>query len=212
MTTFPPAAPTVLTVTIPAYVYKQYEDDDDIQAFFSAYNDGTQYYASWFANVDLPIYTGLSGTLLDWVARGLYGLTRPTLESVGAIVEGPFNSVLFNSLVFNGYVPGTPDTFATASDDIFKRVMTWYLYKGDGKVCTLKWLKRRVLRFLLGASGIDVNVADTSQISITVAGDVITINLTAVTGVSPTILTAFLYIVQGGIVELPPQFSFQVII
>lgn len=209
---FPPGAPTVLTQTIPSYLYVQYQDDDDIQAFVDAYNGATQYYVDWFANVNLPIYTGLSGTLLDWVAQGLYGLVRPTLESVGTIEEGPFNSVVFNALVFNGYVASTASLFFAASDDLFKRVMTWHLYKGDGKAFTIKWLKRRVLRFLIGTNGTAPNVADTSEISISISGDMVTIDLTAVTGVSTSILQAFLYIVQGGIIELPPQFTYEVII
>lgn len=209
---FPPAAPTVLDKIIPAYAYVQYNDDDNIVAFFNAYNGAAQYYLDWFANVNLPIYTGLSGTLLDWIAQGLYGMTRPTLESVGALAKGPFNTTPFNTIPFNAFVPGTPDTFFQASDDLFKRVMTWQLYRGDGRYFTMKWLKRRVYRFLYGANGAAPSAADTSQISITIAGDIVTINLTAVTGVSPTILSAFLYVILGGIVELPAQYLFEVII
>lgn len=209
---FPPSAPTVLTKTIPSYLYAQYQDDDNVQAFVSSFNGATQYYVDWFVNVNLPIYTGLTGSLLDWVALGLYGMVRPTLESVGAGVKGPFNTVEFNSLVFDGYVAGTASTFFQASDDIFQRIMTWHLYKGDGKYFTMKWLKRRVLRFLIGANGKAPSVADTSQISITISGDLVTINLTAVTGAPTATLNAFLYIIQGGLVELPPQFSYEVII
>jgi hypothetical protein len=211
MADFPPVQATVLTETIPAYVYVQFNDDDNVQAFFSSYNDATQYYLDWFSGINLPIYTGLSGSLLDWVATGLYGFMRPTLESVGSMALGPLNSTPLNTIVLNGFVPAVASTFTIASDDIFKRIMTWQLYKGDGKVCTLKWLKRRVLRFLKGANGTDVNVADTSEVSITISGDIVTIDVSAVTGVSNSILNAFLYIIEGGIVELPPQFAYQVI-
>ncbi|WP_258557194.1 hypothetical protein [Kluyvera ascorbata] len=43
-----------------------------------------------------------------------------------------------------------------ASDDLFKRIMTWNFYKGDGFYFTIPWLKRRVLRFLTGVDGVDV--------------------------------------------------------
>lgn len=211
MSVFPPPAPTVVTEQIPAYVYVQYNDDDSIQAFFSSYNDGTQYYLDWFSGINLPIYTGLSGSLLDWVAQGLYGMTRPTLESVGSAALGPLDTAELATITLDYFAPGIASTFFLASDDIFQRIMTWQLYKGDGKVFTLKWLKRRVLRFLKGSNGKDVNVADTSQISITISGDVVTIDLSAVTGVNPTIITDFLYIVEGNIVELPPQFAYEVI-
>lgn len=209
---FPPTAPEVMSDIVPAYVYFQYQDDDDIQAFFSAYNGAAQYYLDWFVGVNLPVYTGLSGSLLDWVAAGLYGLIRPTLEQVGALAIGPFNTAAFNTIPFNYFKPAVTSSFFVASDDIFQRIMTWYLFKGDGKYFTLKWLKRRVLRFIIGTNGSAPNVADTSQISITIASDIVTIDLTAVTGVDVSILNAFLYIIEGGIVELPPQFAFQVII
>ena len=211
MSAFPPLEPTVLDTVIPAYAYVQYQDDDNVVAFFNAYNGAAQYYLDWFVNVDLPIYTGLSGTLLDWVAQGLYGMTRPTLESVGSGPKGVANSEPFNEVVFNYFAPATANTFMQASDDIFQRVMTWQLYRGDGFYFTMKWLKRRVYRFLHGANGAAPNAADTSQISITIAGDIVTIDINAVTGVDPSIITAFLYVIEGAIVELPPQFIFEVV-
>jgi hypothetical protein len=97
----------------------------------------TQQYVSWFNQISLPIYTGLSGTLLDWVADNLYGYYRPTLG--GALV----------------------------SDDVMQRCMTWQLYKGDGKTFNIEWLKRRVMRFLTGANGTDPGINQTYQISVT---------------------------------------------
>lgn len=210
---FPPVAPSVLGKIIPAYAYVQYNDDDAIQAFFSSYNDAQQYYLGWFVNAGLPVYTGLSGSLLDWVAQGLYGLRRPVLEAVGSNIQGPYNSVVYNrdNYPYNASSPAVPSTFSTATDDIFQRILTWHLYRGDGRAFTLKWLKRRVLRFLKGANGIDVNVADTSQVSIGISGDTVTINVSAVTGVAPSIIAALLEAVQGSVLELPPQFLFQVI-
>lgn len=208
---FPPNAPTTLASPPPSYLYVQYNDDDNLQAFVTAFNAAAAYYAAWFVNANLPVYTKLSGTLLDWIANGLYGMVRPTLESVGSIAVGPLNSAQFNTITLNSFRAAVASTFFQAGDDIFQRILTWHLYKGDGKQFTLKWLKRRVLRFLKAPNGTDINTADTSQISISISGDIVIIDLTRVTGVDPTIINSFLYIIEGGLVELPPQFVFQVI-
>lgn len=208
---FPPSAPETLADIIPAYLYTQYNDDDNVRAFFDAYNAAAQYYLDWFNDVNLPVYTGLSGSLLDWIANGLYDIYRPTIEVVGSAPVGPLNTWRLNTVTLNSFVPAVASTFFTATDDVFKRILTWHLYKGDGKVFTLLWLKRRVLRFLLGANGVDVNVADTSGISITISGDTVEINITNVSGVSLSMKNTFSYIVQGEILELPPQFIFNVV-
>jgi len=98
--TFPPPGPTTLTETIPAYLYQEYADDDDLQAFFAGFNSGAHRYVDWFANVGLAIYTGgaIFGPLLDWVAQGLYGMTRPTLSSGKNRDLGPINTYAFNTL------------------------------------------------------------------------------------------------------------------
>jgi hypothetical protein len=45
--------------------------------------------------------------------------------------------------------------------------MTWNFYKGDGRTFSVRWLKRRVMRFLTGANGTDPGVDNTYQISVT---------------------------------------------
>ena len=127
----------MLSQVIPAYPYQEYSNDPNIVGFFNAANTMTQQYVSWFNQIGLPIYTGLSGPLLDLIANGLYGYYRPTLK--GQLV----------------------------SDDVMKRCMTWQLYKGDGKTFNIEWLKRRVMRFLIGANGTDPGVNQTYQISVT---------------------------------------------
>jgi hypothetical protein len=122
----------MLAQTIPSYAYQQYYDDSDIQAFVTNYNAMAQIYDTWFATASLPIYTLQSGDLLDWTVRGLYGIARPTLGST------------------------------LATDEVYKRVVTWAFYKGDGKVFNIRWLKRRVMRFLEGTN--DIN--QTYQVSV----------------------------------------------
>jgi hypothetical protein len=127
----------MLTQTIPAYVYQEYSDDSDIQAFNTNYNEMAQAYVTWFATANLPIYTAQSGPLLDWVANGIYGEYRATLQ--GALV----------------------------SDDVFQRCITWDFYKGDGQQFNIRWLKRRLMRFLTGTNGTDPGINQTYNISVT---------------------------------------------
>lgn len=164
---------------IPSYLYQQYANDDDLQAFVAAFNTLAQEYVTWLNEVNLPVYTGpmIIGDLLDWVALGLYGVRRPVLSAGNAQVFGPFNTFVGNALPFNGFRIVGPAIYTPVSDDIFKRVLTWKLYKGDGKQIDIRWLKRRVMRFLIGADGSDPNVADTQQISVTFGGNPIEITV-----------------------------------
>lgn len=165
------AGPQWLAKTIPSYLYFQYRDDDDCQAFVDAYNQMTQGYVDWFTSIGLPIYTGagISGPLLDWVAAGLYGFIRPTLATGTTKSIGPFNTWAYNTIAFNGRrVVGGGPSYVT-NDDVFKRIITWNFYKGDGKDFTVRWLKRRVMRFLTGENGTAPPVPATYQVSVTFA-------------------------------------------
>lgn len=156
MSAFPPGGPAINNV-IPAYPYIQYSDDDGVQAFFIAYNAYAQAYLDYLNNLNLPIYTSnlIAGPLLDWVALGIYGFLRPVFVTTGQPPRGPLDTWQLNTLPLNTYLPGTPSTYTLATDDIFKRVLTWHLYQGDGKVFDVQWLKRRIGRFFYGVNGTD---------------------------------------------------------
>lgn len=164
---FPPSGPTTVLQTIPSYLYTEYADDDDLQAFVASYNALAQQYLDWLNTVNLPVYTGapISGSLLDWVAQGLYGITRPALASGSNSDLGPYNTAMLNELPYNGLDIITPAPVAT-SDDIFKRIITWNYYRGDGRVFTVPWLKRRIMRFLEGTDGSAPSIDNTWQISV----------------------------------------------
>lgn len=172
---FPPATPTGLLDIIPSYLYQEYSDDDNLQAFVASYNTMAQSYLDWFNYVGLPIYTGetgegnpsVSGTLLDWVGTGLYGYLRPNLASGVNLVEGPYNTFDFNVLPYNGGKTVGPSDAQIASDDVYRRCLTWHFYKGDGKYFTVPWLKRRIMRFLLGTDGTTPNIDNTYPVSVT---------------------------------------------
>jgi hypothetical protein len=179
--TFPPAGPVTLTKNIPSYLYQEYNDDEDLQAFVGSYNALAQGYVDWFVQTPLAVYTdpSITGSLLDWVAAGLYGMRRPALSSGRGRFEGPYNTIPYNFfLPLNGLKKIGPSDVTVTSDDIFKRILTWNLYRGDGNVFSIRWLKRRVMRFLTGPNGTAPNVPDTSPISITVGAGIIVIRIT----------------------------------
>jgi hypothetical protein len=172
---FPPAGPVVAQNTIPSYLYTQYNDDVNLQAFVSAYNTIAQAYVTWFVTTNLGDYTALSGGLLNWVAEGLYGFTRPLLGIGRNRNLGPFNTYTFNSLPLNSFKRVGPQNVTAVTDDIFKRVMTWTFYKGDGFVVNIRWLKRRVMRFMIGVNGTAPNIDNTYLISVKISGNVVSI-------------------------------------
>lgn len=143
---------------IKSYLYTQYNDDDELQAFVSAYNSMAQEIYSWMINANLPIFVGgyNVGDQLKWIARGIYGVKPPVLVSGKQTTYGPFNTVMFNQLPFNGRKVVNQSEQIVVSDDLFKRIMTWNFYKGDGYYFTIPWLKRRIIRFLTGIDGVDV--------------------------------------------------------
>lgn len=164
-----PTSPTSVQRTIPSYLYWQYADDSDLQAFIRAYNEMTQQYVDSFNAINLAIYTDdfISGDLLDWLAQGIYGQSRPVLTSgvtkyVGLYNTQPYNQGAYNALTLVGQGP-----YYATTDDIFKRILTWNLYRGDGQTFSVKWLKRRVMRFLNGTNGTAPNVDQTNKISVT---------------------------------------------
>lgn len=167
--TFPPNGPVTITKTIPSYLYWEYADDDNLQYFVRAYNQLTQGYVDWFTNVGLPVYTGdmIAGALLDLVGEGIYGIPRPVLPSGHIRLLGPYNTMTFNEGPFNDYELLGPTNYYATSDDTYKRIITWDFYKGDGKHFTVRWLKRRIMRFLAGVNGTAPNIDQTYQVSIT---------------------------------------------
>jgi hypothetical protein len=171
--------PTTVTTTIPSYLYQQYSDDQDLQAFVSSYNTMTQQYVSWFNSTLLPVYTdaSITGGLLDWVALGLYGFTRPILPSGLPTTRGAYDTWAYNTVAYNQFSVLPASSYYVTNDDIFKRVLTWHLYKGDGKQFSIKWLKRRIIRFLTGTNGAGGVNDNTYQVSVSFSGSQVNITI-----------------------------------
>jgi len=166
---FPPGGPTGRLTTIPSYLYQEYSMDDDLQAFVASQNSMQNDIVDTFNGLNLPNYTQypISGLLLDWVAAGLYGMIRPSLSSGIFKTLGPYNTAEYNTLVYNGYEKLFPDQIVATNDDIFRRILTWHFSKGSGKNFSIQWLKKRVMKFLIGDNGKNPNIDQTYQISVT---------------------------------------------
>ena len=223
-----PSSPTTLLQILASYLYQEYADDDNLQGFVAAYNNLAQNYLDWFNAVNLPIYTGplVSGPLLDWVGQGLYDIPRPSLPfgSVSRVVAGPYNTFAYNTLPFNGMQVGVNAVGAgigqfiigvsaigvgsseLVSDDVYRRVITWKFFKGDGQRFSTPWLKRRIERFLNGTNGINYNVDNTYQVSITFDVNDVVISLPN----SAPLGVVFQAAVNTGVLELPFQFSYTI--
>lgn len=232
----------MLCEVIPSYLYWQYRDDDNLQAFVDAYNQLAQAYISWFCALNLPAYTQdpIVAGLLDWVGAGLYGLDRPVLGAGQEYLRGPYDTWRFNELGYNERRRSGTFTSQRASDDLYRRALTWHFYKGDGRQFTITWLKRRVARFLIGADGRDPGVDQTYRVSVSIGLDR-QINITllrymarrrrsaaydtwrfnertydeidlAITDLGPQLdaATQFKQMVEQGMLELPFQYTYVV--
>jgi len=130
-----------------------------------------------------------------------------------------------NTSVLNRYTPSS-QIFYELPDDIFKRILTWNLYKGDGNRFSMRWLKRRIARFLFGVNGIDpqpwvpgftVGAETTSAIGTVVStgidGHTLTISLDQSLlslqsqQITAGVLTLFRLAFLGGRLELPMQYT-----
>ena len=195
------------TQVIPAYLYVEYANDPTLPAFVEAYNAMAQTYVNWFNQINLPIWTGalIVGSLLDWVGNGVYGISRPVFTTETVSVTGPIATFPWASQPIAARVVVESGTATIATDDIYKRVMTWNLYKGDGNQFTTRWLKRRIERFLHGLNGTDPGVSETYDVSISQAPGAFTITLPA-GSISETLQQAF----ANGVLSLPFQYTYTV--
>ena len=189
------------TEIIKSYPYVQFADDENITAWFDAYNAYAQQYLDWFNNTPLAVYTRseISGALLDWVANGVYGCYRTPIAFGNSRSIGPLNTYTPNYIPFNQGKELSDQTSFTMTDDIFKRVITWNFYKGDGVQLSIPWLKKRIARFT------DLNFMD---VSVTVGADrAVTVKIT---GASSEILSYLQSIMELGLVNLPIGYTFTV--
>lgn len=166
-----------LQKVIASYLYFEYSDDDDLQAFVASQNALAQGYLDWFNTTPLGLYTSpnITGSLLDWIGQGIYDIRRPVLSTANSIFLAGYNTAAYNTVPYDGNQLISSGTSVIANDDIYKRVLTWNLYRGDGQVFTIGWLKNRISRFINGANGADFPVLNDPP-SISVSNGVFTVS------------------------------------
>jgi hypothetical protein len=154
---------------IPSYLYQEFSDDQNIQAFIDSFNLFQESYLTFFKSLTLPIYQNFNGPLLDWIIQGIYGKTRPILATIRKHVIGPLNTFTCNQIPVNGYEVKTTIDQPVVDDDLYKRCMTWAFQKNNGKIFSVLWLKQRIVQFLAGVNGIINNQFNpiSYQISVT---------------------------------------------
>jgi len=192
-----------------SYPYLQYSDDANIQAFFDAYNALTQSYLQWFNSTPLGVYTNpaINGPLLDWVAQGLYGITRPVFATTTSLYLAGVNSDAVDTIPVDGFVYSSSGTAIVATDDFYKRYLTWFLYLGDGRYFNTHVLRMKVARFLFGVNGTDVTLSQAQAVSITESGMTLTITIPP-----STAATYFQQAFESGILAFPFQLSATIVI
>lgn len=193
-----------LQQVIPSYLYQEYSDDDDLQAFVSSQNAIAQGYLDWFIQTPLGLYTApnINGGLLDWVGQGIYGIPRPVLSTGRTFVRAGYNAHAYDTVALNGLTFSQSGTAQLADDDIYKRVLTWNLYRGDGQVFNMLWLKNHVNRFLNGSNGGDYTVLDDPP-SISVSGNTFTIS-----AYDEVYFSALQQAFANGALSVPFQYNF----
>jgi len=197
-----------LQTVIESYLYNEYADDDDCQAFVNSYNDLSQQYLDWFNNTPMGVYTdpSISGSLLDYIANNLYGIFRPVISTLSQTITGELGTNILGTHTLGTLVITKSGTALVATDDIYKRTLTWYLYRGDGLQMSIEWLRRRIARFIYGVGGADIDIGLIVNVGITItsasAGSIVVPN----TVMGQTFQTMF----NSGLFPMPFQISFSV--
>lgn len=148
-------------LAVPPYPYLPYVFDDMVLAVFQGLASYGQDYIDSFNLLNLPIYHSKQNAFLDYVGTNLYGIPRPIFPIGNIQTIGEIDNFALNEIELNKLLTKYPDQFIIASDDVYKRVIDWHHYKGDGELFNIRWLKRRIMRFLTNTA-----VSQTYQISV----------------------------------------------
>lgn len=193
-----------LTTQINAYLYQQYAGDDDVGAFFTAYNQLSQANLDSMNNLALPNYLNKHDDLLNLIGEGLYGEVRHPLAVGQQRSVGMWNTYDYAQRANNQYGIQFSGNAYDVSDSVYIKIIQWNNFKGDGFQFTIRWLKRRVYRFFFG----DTFPQETYPISVTVSGTEATIEVPS----TYTDALTFQAAVESGTLLLPFQYTFNVVL
>ena len=157
-----------LQTTIPAVAYQEYIDDLNVVAFFDSYTAISQGYLNYSNSTPLSVWSNanISGPLLDWIGQGIYGISRPVFSSLVRRFRAGLNSRPLNTQALNSGKLFQSGTATQATDDYYRRVLTWWLYVGNGRNFNVEILRLKVARFIYGVDGTDVTLSQAQTIHI----------------------------------------------
>ncbi len=190
---------------IPSYVYEQYADDQNIVAFANAYNTLAQSYLDWFNATPFAVYTSpaIVGPLLDWIGNGIYGIPRPVFSTLTTkFLSDAVNYLSTNTIATDGSAHDESGSSIVSNDDYYKRTITWHAYIGDGRICNVMTIRKRIARFLFGSNGGDISLSQAQQVNIAVVTSPLKFDITIPAG---TASSYFQEAFNAGILAFPFQ-------
>jgi hypothetical protein len=157
-----------LTTQIQSYIYQEFADDLNVVAFSDSYNAISQSYLDWANQTPLSVWSNpnVSGPLLDWIGQGIYGISRPVFSSLVRKFQAGLGVLPLGTTALAEGRLFQSGTATTATDDYYRRTLTWWLYAGNGRYFNVEVLRLKVARFIFGANGSDVTLAQAQAIHI----------------------------------------------
>jgi hypothetical protein len=187
------------TVYVYPFVGNGFEKSKDVRALFDTCNAELDSIIQSLSRLNLGLYLDKEGAWLDWIAKGVFGFSRPSIAITELLSsQGGFNNFGFDKRGYGYSVNANTTAFVTLTDDQFKKYLQWHLWRGDGYQFSIPWLKARVARF----AGVAI-----SAVSISVTGSLYTITLA--NSVDANILK---YLFVSELLELPENNDYTVIL
>lgn len=179
------------------FAYDQWQGIPEVVAYFGATKHFTHEIIRELTEKSFSDYFKFKGDMLDYIALCIYGEMRPAyLNSGDYKAFGALNSLPLNQDPLNSTKVMWDTDGEAVTDEIFRRIITWNFYKGDGRMPSIPWIKRRCKRFLTGNW---LDQGDLGNISLKFNRNVITIKSTGF-GIWDKILGDA---IESGVLKLP---------
>lgn len=171
-----------------------------------------------WSSLDGGTVTGTTATTPIGVTVGSSYLATIT-DVIPTAYNGTFQLTQTGSTTFTYLLPASTSpgvvttlgqvgsTVSLSNDDIYKRVITWNFYKGDGYQFNVNWLKNRIYRFLVQTDGIPEPIPNTYQISVSISNKIVTITIGSSINTYASVLSA---LINNETLQLPFQYTFSV--
>jgi hypothetical protein len=187
----------------PITPYSYMADNKQYNAYIEVVNNEINGVVTELETLNAGYLLDKNGDLLDYLALGIYGITRPYIP-LSSLTEdsGSWGQRRFLTR-FLSFVAGAPPQSRKLTDNEFKKLIQWLLYKGDCelkdyRVVNLSILKQKIAMFL-DASPYEISIIPTSNKNF-----LITLNKTN------TLAVIFRALLINNYLQLPSYFTFQV--